>query len=293
MNAIKVCLLLPLFFIYMPLGYAANDNPSKIVAACLMIASKNYEIPPAVLVGIYGVEEGEVGKEYKFNNEIMLGTMKINQAFVPELAVEWSVSEDKAKSLLKDDFCTNVNVATWLLRGQLNESQSLSKSIALYYQKNKNVAESEGENFKAQVIEYMKQRDLIKEDIETELIDNHGVHEITARLNGKIEIDFVFDTGASEVSIPLDVFLTLVRTKTITNDDLLPSKSYVLADGDVKEQERFIIRELEVNGTKINNIEATVSEAGAPFLLGQSFLRKFPSIKIDYTKNTITLLKPE
>ena len=41
-----------------------------------------------------------------------------------------------------------------------------------------------------------------------------GVYEIPVEINGVITLNFVLDTGASEVSIPADVFLTLYRAGT-------------------------------------------------------------------------------
>jgi hypothetical protein len=39
------------------------------------------------------------------------------------------------------------------------------------------------------------------------------------------------DSGASDVSIPSDVFLTLIRTGTINKEDIFGKEKYKLADG--------------------------------------------------------------
>jgi hypothetical protein len=42
-----------------------------------------------------------------------------------------------------------------------------------------------------------------------------GVYEIPVEINGVLTLNFVLDSGASEVHMPADVVLTLVRTGTI------------------------------------------------------------------------------
>jgi hypothetical protein len=49
-------------------------------------------------------------------------------------------------------------------------------------------------------------------------------------INGKITLDFILDSGASDVSIPADVVSTLIRTKTIRKEDFLGEQKYELAD---------------------------------------------------------------
>ena len=60
---------------------------STVLAACLMLASQTYSVPPAVLVGIYKVEGGKVGQEVRnTNGSYDLGPMQINTLWIPELA---------------------------------------------------------------------------------------------------------------------------------------------------------------------------------------------------------------
>lgn len=50
-------------------------------------------------------------------------------------------------------------------------------------------------------------------------------------INGRIWLDFMLDTGASDVTIPDDVATTLIRAGTITKEDIGGEKNHVLADG--------------------------------------------------------------
>ena len=90
---------------------------SKILAACLMLAAQTYSVPPAVLVGIYQVEGGKVGQAVaNTNGTYDLGPMQINTIWIPDLANRWGVSESTAKKWVKDDPCTNMGVAAWILK---------------------------------------------------------------------------------------------------------------------------------------------------------------------------------
>jgi len=134
---------------------------SKILAACLMLASQTYSVPPAVLVGIYKAEGGKVGQEVKnTNGSYDLGPMQINTIWMPELATKWGVSEATARKWVRDDACTNVGVSAWILKGHLNETGSLSKAIAHYHSR----TPLHGTRYKNKVIDILNDNGLVKKD---------------------------------------------------------------------------------------------------------------------------------
>ena len=133
---------------------------SKIFAACLMLASQTYDVPPAVLVGLYQVEGGKVGQEVRnTNGSYDLGPMQINTIWLPELAEKWGVQEATAKKWVRDDPCTNVNVAAWILKGHLNRTNDLSKAIAHYHSKTPRY----GSRYKAKVLDALEENGLVKD----------------------------------------------------------------------------------------------------------------------------------
>lgn len=67
--------------------------------------------------------------------------------------------------------------------------------------------------------------------IEVQLNSDSGVLTVPVEINGKITLDFVLDSGASDVVVPADVVSTLIRTKTIRPSDFIGQQTYVLADG--------------------------------------------------------------
>ncbi|MFN3700826.1 MAG: lytic transglycosylase domain-containing protein [Alphaproteobacteria bacterium] len=132
---------------------------SKILAACLMLASQTYSIPPAVLVGIYKAEGGQIGQEVKnTNGSYDLGPMQINTIWLPELARKWGVSEATARKWVRDDACTNVGVSAWILRQHIDETQSLSTAIAYYNSRTPH----HGKRYQNRVINIMKDNGLVR-----------------------------------------------------------------------------------------------------------------------------------
>ena len=141
-------------------GNALPSESPKIIATCLIMASQNYGIAPAILAGMYKLIGGKIGKEYgpNIDNSFDLGPMKINTSLLAELSNEWNLSEDRARELVRDNPCVNVNVAAWKFRRHLNETLSLSKAIKLY-----NEGTDRGnEEFKKQMLLIMKENGLLK-----------------------------------------------------------------------------------------------------------------------------------
>jgi predicted aspartyl protease len=124
-----------------------------------------------------------------------------------------------------------------------------------------------------------------------EMVKENGIFKVPVQLNGAISLKFIIDSGASEVQIPKDVFLTLVRTETIGDSDFLPGTTVILADGSKVKSDRFILRSIKVGETTFTDVHATVGGLNAPLLLGQSFLSRFTEWKIDNKNGTLVLIK--
>ncbi len=120
-----------------------------------------------------------------------------------------------------------------------------------------------------------------------------GVYELPVRLNGVITLDFILDTGSAEMNLPADVVATLVRTGTLNQDDFLPSKVYVLADGTRKESSRVLIRAIQIGNRTLRNVPASISDVEGQLLLGQNLLDKVGAYTIDSRTHTIVLHEQE
>ncbi len=132
---------------------------STVLAACLMLASQTYSVPPAVLVGIYKAEGGKVGQAvHNTNGSYDLGPMQINTLWIPSLAKKWGVKQAVAKKWVRDDACTNVGVAAWILRTHLDETGNLSQAIAHYHSR----TPKHGTRYKKRVIDILHANGLVK-----------------------------------------------------------------------------------------------------------------------------------
>ena len=132
---------------------------TKILAACMMLASQTYDVPPALLAGIYKAEGGKVGQQVaNTNGTYDLGPMQINTIWLPELSEEWGISVDKAHQIVRDDACTNMKVAAWILRGHMNETRSLAKALEHYHSRTPKF----GKKYKKRVLALMHQNGLLK-----------------------------------------------------------------------------------------------------------------------------------
>ena len=119
-----------------------------------------------------------------------------------------------------------------------------------------------------------------------------GIFVVPVEINGAITLEFAVDSGASDVSVPLDVFSTLRRTRTIKASDIIGEQTYVLADGSRSRSIMFTIRSLKVGDKVVENVKGSVAPSQGTLLLGQSFLERFKSWSINNTNHEL-LLEPQ
>ena len=119
-----------------------------------------------------------------------------------------------------------------------------------------------------------------------------GIFVVPVEINGAITLEFAVDSGASDVSVPLDVFSTLRRTRTIKDSDIIGQQTYVLADGSKSRSIMFTIRSLKVGDKVVENVKGSVAPSQGTLLLGQSFLERFKSWSINNTNHEL-LLEPQ
>jgi len=108
-------------------------------------------------------------------------------------------------------------------------------------------------------------------------------------INEEIELSFTIDSAASDVSISADVFSTLLRAGTITDEEIIDTQSYRLADGSEQSSQRFIIRSMRIGTVEIRNVIGSVIPGEGDLLLGQSFLSKLKSWSIDNQRHMLLM----
>ena len=116
-----------------------------------------------------------------------------------------------------------------------------------------------------------------------------GIYVVPVLINNTLTLDFMVDSGASDVTIPEDVVSVLVRTGTIKDTDFTGEQTYILADGSKVKSKTFRIRSLKVGDRVLENVTGSVASTKGSLLLGQSFLGRFKSWSIDNTKHALVL----
>lgn len=116
---------------------------------------------------------------------------------------------------------------------------------------------------------------------EIRMTKDGGVYHLPVKINDVIELKFIVDTGASDVSIPADVAMTLIRAEAITDSDFRGKGAYQMADGSLSHNEKINLRSLKIGSQTIYNVEASIASAKGMLLLGQSALSKIEPWRID------------
>jgi soluble lytic murein transglycosylase-like protein len=85
--------------------------------------------------------------------------MQINTVWLDELSEKWHVPQSQARKMVRDDPCTNIGVAAWILKNHLNESGGdIAEAIAWYHSH----TERHGYKYRKKVIASMKSKGLLK-----------------------------------------------------------------------------------------------------------------------------------
>ena len=120
------------------------------------------------------------------------------------------------------------------------------------------------------------------------MISSNGVYKIPVEINGTY-MNFIFDTGASDITISSTEARFLYKQGTLQEEDILGTQQYQIADGSITEGTVINLRIVQIGSTTLKNVKASVVHNDeAPLLLGQSALAQFGKVSIDYGRNEIT-----
>ncbi len=113
-------------------------------------------------------------------------------------------------------------------------------------------------------------------------MDKRGnVYYIPGKVNG-LDLEFIFDTGASNVCLSMTEALFMLKNGKLDMQDVKGTSYSSIADGSIVENTNVILREVEVGGIKLANVEAVVVQnLDAPLLFGQSAIQKLGPIQLD------------
>ena len=100
----------------------------------------------------------------------------------------------------------------------------------------------------------------------------------------------ILDTGASDILLTKEIVLTLIKTRTIDESDILEGGSYVDANGNVNFKVRFNLKEIRIGKYTAKNVVCCVNEnLDSHNLLGIGALRKMGvKMQIDFEKSELS-----
>ncbi len=117
--------------------------------------------------------------------------------------------------------------------------------------------------------------------VEVPFTKDGSVCKVNCAINN-LQLHFVFDTGASDVSLSSVEADFMLKNGFIKSDDILGKQNYVIADGSLSEGTIVNLRTVNFGGLELNNIKASVvKNQSAPLLLGQSVIGRLGKIEID------------
>lgn len=109
----------------------------------------------------------------------------------------------------------------------------------------------------------------------------NGVYTTPCIVNG-LRLRFIFDTGASNVCISLSEAVFMLKNGYLEESDIHGSSLTQIANGELIENTKINLKEIEISGIKIRNVEALIiHNLSAPLLLGQTAIQKLGKIQIE------------
>jgi clan AA aspartic protease (TIGR02281 family) len=116
-----------------------------------------------------------------------------------------------------------------------------------------------------------------------------GVYKVKCKING-LPLHFVFDTGASDVTLSLVEASFMMKNGYLSVNDIIGNQRYMDADGDVNVGTVIILKDVDFGGQSLKNVRASVvRNQKAPLLLGQSVLGRLGKIEIDNQKQVLVI----
>lgn len=117
----------------------------------------------------------------------------------------------------------------------------------------------------------------------------NGICNVKCKIND-LPLYFVFDTGASTVSLSIVEATFMMKNGYLDKKDVVGSQYFQDANDNVSEGIIINIRHVDFGELKLENVrESAVRNQKAPLLLGQSVLSRLGKIEIDNNNHLIKI----
>ena len=177
-----------------------------------------------------------------------------------------------------------------------NRFAHMEKDLDLDFLRNmdgfKSLIEKYKKNRQATTIEAVEgSAEIGNEVTDIPFIKENGVCKVKCKING-LPLHFVFDTGASDVTISMVEATFMMKNDFLSEKDVVGSQHYMDANGNVSVGTVINLREVNFGGLKLKNVRASVvRNQKAPLLLGQSVLSRLGRVEIDNAKSVLRITK--
>ena len=114
-----------------------------------------------------------------------------------------------------------------------------------------------------------------------------GVTKVRCKIND-LPLHFVFDTGASDVTISTVEATFMFKNGYLSDKDITGKQTYMTADGNISEGTTIVLRKVDFGNLQLDDVKASVvNSQKAPLLLGQTVLQRLGKIEIDNVRNVL------
>lgn len=114
-----------------------------------------------------------------------------------------------------------------------------------------------------------------------------GLFKIPCKING-VTMDFIFDTGATDVSMSITEAMFLIKQGLLNSSDIIGENKYMIANGTIESGSIINLKRIEIDGIILENVKATVvNNMKAPLLLGMNAISRMGKVELSENKLTI------
>lgn len=144
--------------------------------------------------------------------------------------------------------------------------------------------------FETEIEDKMQATSVYEEQtVEIPFSKEDGVCKVKCTINN-LPLYFVFDTGASDVSLSSVEATFMMKNGYLKSSDVIGKQNYMMANGEISAGTVINLRNVNFGGLDLDNIRASVvHNQTAPLLLGQSILGRLGSIEIDNAKRVLRI----
>lgn len=133
--------------------------------------------------------------------------------------------------------------------------------------------------------------DLMSAKVEIPFTPEYGTVSVKCSIND-LPLNFVFDTGASDVSMSQVEATFMLKNGYLKKEDIIGKERYMNANGEISVGTVVNLRNVDFGGLHLENVRASiVDNQKAPLLLGQSVLGRLGTIEIDNVGKKLIITK--